>query len=184
VFLDHGAELNTRDEEYCSTPLGWAARCGKTPMVEFLLLRGARPNLPDDSPHLAWATPLQWALRRGHDEIVRLLTEFEKTGSLPARGLEQYQTLAHSLVEAFGSGDDAAMQHVMDHFHLRRPLTWDQSSKNVRMARLRRAVWERLGIATDSGTESAALPLGDAQLLVARSLGFKDWDQLVRDVGR
>jgi ankyrin repeat protein len=183
VFLDHGADLNTRDEEYCSTPLGWAARCGKTRMVEFLLRRGARLHLPDDSPHLAWATPLQWALRRGHDEIVRLLMEFEKTGSLPARGPEQYETLTRSLVEAFGSGDDAAMQRVMDHFHLRRPLTWDQPSNEVRMARLRRGVRERLGVPTDSGTESDALPLADAQFLVARSWGFKDWDQLLKDVG-
>jgi len=26
------------------------------------------------------------------------------------------------------------------------------------------------------------LPLVDAQLLVARSLGFKNWDQLVKDI--
>ena len=75
------------------------------------------------------------------------------------------------------------MQRVMDHFHLRRPLTWDQPSNEVRVARLRRGVRERLGLPTDSGTESDALPLADAQLLVARSLGFKDWDQLVKDVG-
>jgi ankyrin repeat protein len=184
VFLDHGADLNTRDDEFRSTPLGWAARCGKARMVEFLLRRGARPNLPDDLPRLAWATPLQWALRRGHDEIVRLLTEFEKTGSLPARSREQYEALAQSLVEAFRSGDDAAMQRVMDHFHLRRPLTWDQPSNDVRVGRLRRAVRERLGVPTDSGTEGDALPLGDARLLVARSLGFQDWDQLMQDVGR
>jgi hypothetical protein len=112
---------------------------------------------------------------------VRILTELEKTGSLPARSLEQCETLARSLVEAFGSGDDAAMQRVMDHFHLRRPLTWDQPSKDVRIARLRWGVRERLGVQSDSGKESDVLPLADAQLLVARSLGFKDWDQLVKD---
>src|SRR5262249_3733705 len=48
VFIDHGADLNARDEEFCSTPLGWAARCGKARMVEFLLRRGAKPNLPGD----------------------------------------------------------------------------------------------------------------------------------------
>jgi ankyrin repeat protein len=182
VFIEHGADLNARDEEFCSTPLGWAARCGKTRMVEFLLRRGARPNLPGDPPHLAWATPLQWAIRRRHDEIVRMLTEFEKTGSLPVRSLEQCETLARSLVEAFGSGDDGAMQRVMDHFHLRRALTWDQPSKEVCLTRLRRVVRERLGVLADSGKESEALPLADAQLLVARSLGFKDWDRLVRDL--
>jgi ankyrin repeat protein len=182
VFIDHGADLDARDEEFCSTPLGWAARCGKTHMVEFLLRRGAKPNLPDDPPHLAWATPLQWAIRRGHDEIVRMLREFESTGSLPVRSFEQCETLARSLVEAFGSGEDAAMQRVMDHFHLRRPLTWDQPSKDVCLARLRRSVRERLGVPSDTGKESDRLPLADAQLQVARSLGFKDWDQLVKDV--
>src|SRR5262249_8777610 len=100
VFIEHGADLNARDEEYGSTPLGWAARCGKTRMVEFLLRRGAMPNEPGDPP-LAWATPTQWAMRRGHGEIVRMLAEFEKTGALPARNLEQWETLARSLVEAY-----------------------------------------------------------------------------------
>jgi ankyrin repeat protein len=181
VFIEHGADLNARDEEFFSTPLGWAARCGKTRMVEFLLRRGANSNLPGD-PHLAWATPLRWALRRGQDEIVRMLTEFEKTGSLPARSLEQCETLARSLVEAFASGDDGAMQRVMDHFHLRHTLTWDQPSKDVCLTRLRRGVRERLGVPADLGKESEVLPLADAQLLVARSLGFKDWDQLASDL--
>jgi hypothetical protein len=39
-------------------------------MVEFLLGRGAKPNLPDDPP---WATPLAWARRRGHGEVAGLL---------------------------------------------------------------------------------------------------------------
>jgi ankyrin repeat protein len=69
-YLDHGADLNARDEELSSTPLGWAAKYGQTQMVEFLLSRGAKPSLPDDPP---WATPLAWAIRRGHEQIVRLL---------------------------------------------------------------------------------------------------------------
>jgi ankyrin repeat protein len=39
-------------------------------MVELLLGRGAKPNLPDDPP---WATPLAWATRRGHGQIVDVL---------------------------------------------------------------------------------------------------------------
>lgn len=80
IFIDHGANLHARDEDICSTPLGWAAKFGRTPMVEFLLQRGAEPNLPDDPP---WATPLAWATRRGHAGIVRLLTEYEKSGAWP-----------------------------------------------------------------------------------------------------
>ena len=74
------------------------------------------------------------------------------------------------------------MHRVMDHFHLRHALTWDQPSKEVCLTRLRRGVRERLGVPADPGKKSEALPLADAQLLVARSLGFKDWDQLVRDL--
>jgi len=69
-FIDRGADLHARDEDICSTPLGWAAKFSKTPMVELLLSRGAKPNLPDDPP---WATPLAWAIRRGHGEIAELL---------------------------------------------------------------------------------------------------------------
>jgi ankyrin repeat protein len=69
-FLDHGADLHARDEDICSTPLGWAAKFGRTEMVKFLLSRGAKPELPDDPP---WATPLAWATRRGHGEIMELL---------------------------------------------------------------------------------------------------------------
>jgi ankyrin repeat protein len=67
IFIDHGADLNARDDDLRSTPLGWAAKFGRMNMVELLLDRGARPNLPDDPP---WATPLAWATRKGHHEIV------------------------------------------------------------------------------------------------------------------
>ncbi|MEP7341640.1 MAG: sigma-70 family RNA polymerase sigma factor [Acidobacteriota bacterium] len=69
IFIDHGADLNARDEDICSTPLGWAAKFGQTGMVELLLQRGAKPNLPDDLPDLAWATPLAWARKKGHADI-------------------------------------------------------------------------------------------------------------------
>ena len=75
LFIDHGADLDARDEDIRSTPLAWAARSGKTEMVELLLRRGAKPNLPDDPP---WATPLGWATRRGHVQVVELLRQYEK----------------------------------------------------------------------------------------------------------
>jgi ankyrin repeat protein len=71
IFLDHGANLHARDEEFCTTPLGYAALNGKLQMTEFLLQRGAKPALSDDLP---WATPIALATRRGHDEIVCLLS--------------------------------------------------------------------------------------------------------------
>jgi ankyrin repeat protein len=63
ILLEAGASISPREDEYCSTPLGWAARTNMPDMVEFLLARGAPTSLPDDPP---WATPLAWAQRRGH----------------------------------------------------------------------------------------------------------------------
>jgi ankyrin repeat protein len=72
ILLDAGAGLSPRDDEYSSTPLGWAARTNMPEMVEFLLARGAPANLPDDPP---WATPLAWAERRGHSEVALILRQ-------------------------------------------------------------------------------------------------------------
>jgi ankyrin repeat protein len=69
LLLDHGAEINSVDEEYCSTPLGLAARAGHREMVEFLLQQGADPTAAGAD----WATPLEWADRGGHTQIVELL---------------------------------------------------------------------------------------------------------------
>lgn len=71
-FIEAGADLNAKDEEYHSTPLGWAARWGRKEAVDLLLDRGAKTNLPDD---LSWATPLAWARRKGRDEIEQMLKE-------------------------------------------------------------------------------------------------------------
>ena len=73
IFLDHGANLHARDEEFCTTALGYAALNGKLRMTEFLLQRGAKPTLPDDVP---WATPIALARHRGHDEIMCLLSAY------------------------------------------------------------------------------------------------------------
>jgi ankyrin repeat protein len=72
LFVEAGADLNARDEEFHSTPLGWAARWGRPEAVKLLLERGAATNLPDDLP---WATPLAWARQKGHTGIVSMLTE-------------------------------------------------------------------------------------------------------------
>jgi ankyrin repeat protein len=70
ILLDAGATITARDDEYRSTPLGWAARTNSAAMVEFLLSRGAPVNLPDDEP---WATPVAWVTRRGQTQIVEML---------------------------------------------------------------------------------------------------------------
>lgn len=72
LFIEAGADLDAKDEEFYSTPLGWASRWGRADMVTLLLERGARTNLCDD---LSWATPLAWATKKGHAEIERQLRE-------------------------------------------------------------------------------------------------------------
>src|SRR5262245_13491874 len=77
MLLDAGANISARDDEYASTPLGWAARHNRPDMVDFLLARGAKMNLPDDK---AWATPLAWATRRGHTQVGEMLVKAGATG--------------------------------------------------------------------------------------------------------
>jgi|GEM_PF-342984 len=65
LLLDHGADINAIDEEYSSTPLGFAARWGRREMVTFLLERGADPNRAG----APWAKPLAWAQKKGYADI-------------------------------------------------------------------------------------------------------------------
>jgi ankyrin repeat protein len=65
LLLEHGADINTIDEEYRSTPLGCAARRGQKELVGLLLERGADPN----RAAAPWATPLAWARKKGHAAI-------------------------------------------------------------------------------------------------------------------
>jgi uncharacterized protein len=70
VLLDFGADINSIETEWNSTPLGWAARHGQKAMVEWLLKKGANPSDPKNKP---WARPLAWAEQRQHKEIAELL---------------------------------------------------------------------------------------------------------------
>ena len=65
LLLDHGGDIHAIDEEYQSTPLGYAAHWGRREMVALLLERGADPN----TAGAPWATPLAWARKKGHAEI-------------------------------------------------------------------------------------------------------------------
>ncbi len=83
ALLDAGADINAREIQFQGTPLAAAIRAAATAedaeqgerhrsMIEFLLKRGARTNLPDDLP---WATPLAWANRHGRADLADLLTQ-------------------------------------------------------------------------------------------------------------
>ena len=75
LLLDHGANIDAIDDEYCSTPLGVAARRGQRALVTLLLERGANP-VAAGAP---WAVPVEWARRNGHMGIVDLLLRAEAT---------------------------------------------------------------------------------------------------------
>ena len=70
LLLDHGADIDAIDDEYCSTPLGVAARRGQDALVALLLERGADPL----AAGATWATPLAWAETKGHPRIAERLT--------------------------------------------------------------------------------------------------------------
>lgn len=70
VILAHNAKLDVTDDLLQSTPLGWAARWGKTALVSLFLKQGADPQLAGQP----WATPLAWAKKKGHADIVALLS--------------------------------------------------------------------------------------------------------------
>jgi ankyrin repeat protein len=53
------------DDEFRSTPLGFAARWGRRDLVRLLLDHGADPNVAGAD----WATPLAWAEKKGHRAI-------------------------------------------------------------------------------------------------------------------
>jgi len=71
LLLDFGAEIDAIDEEYYSTPLGYAAHFGHLELVKLLLERGADPNMAGKF----WATPLAWAKKKGHQEIEKRLLD-------------------------------------------------------------------------------------------------------------
>jgi ankyrin repeat protein len=90
VFLDAGANINSRDFEFQGTPLAAAVRCEpwcreqdrakhaerQRRMIEFLLKRGAATNLAGDQP---WATPLAWARKRKLKNIEAILIKHGAT---------------------------------------------------------------------------------------------------------
>jgi ankyrin repeat protein len=69
LLLDHGADIDAVDEEYCSTPLGFAARWGQKELVKLLIERGADVN----NAGASWAKPLVWAKKKGHREVEEIL---------------------------------------------------------------------------------------------------------------
>jgi ankyrin repeat protein len=75
ILLDAGARLDVRDDGEKSTPLGWACCFGRVDMARLFLEYGADPVEADAEP---WATPREWARRKGHAPILELLDEYRR----------------------------------------------------------------------------------------------------------
>src|SRR6185503_18206436 len=71
LLIRYGADVNYVDNEYRSTPLGYASRWGHVEMVKLLLDSGADPNKSGAS----WSTPLSWARRKHHAQVETLLLD-------------------------------------------------------------------------------------------------------------
>ena len=69
LLLDYGAAIDAIDDEYQSTPLGYACHWGQSEMVRLLISRGADVMKAGK----AWATPLAWASKKGFSDIARVL---------------------------------------------------------------------------------------------------------------
>ena len=69
LLIKHGADINSLEEEYQSTPVGMAVRWGQTEMVEYLLKHGANPG----KSGAIWSTPLEWARKKKHFDIEKIL---------------------------------------------------------------------------------------------------------------
>jgi ankyrin repeat protein len=65
LLLDRGAATGLVDDEFRSTPLGLAARWGRSEIVRLLLDHGADVDVAGAE----WARPLAWAEARGHRRI-------------------------------------------------------------------------------------------------------------------
>lgn len=72
VCLEFGADINAIETQWGSTPLGWAARLGRTEMARWLVAQGADVMAPADH---VWAQPVEWARKRGFAEIVEMLNK-------------------------------------------------------------------------------------------------------------
>lgn len=72
ILLDAGARLDLRDNVLRSTPLGWASRWGRPGLVRLLLERGADPVETEAEP---WATPVAWAEKMKHHDVLAQLRE-------------------------------------------------------------------------------------------------------------
>lgn len=75
ILIEYGADPGSVDEEYRTTPLGWAAVFGNLEFARMLLDRYPAPAIHAPSYIPDWAHPLAWARKRGNDAVAQLIVE-------------------------------------------------------------------------------------------------------------
>jgi hypothetical protein len=129
----------------------------------FNRLRQYKPNASD--PILADA---QFVLAREHgfESWPRLVQHIQAAQSIE---LEQHRRIAEDLVAVYNSADVVAVARLNDLFH---------STLNIEQ--IRDFIRDKLFNVPDTEQRINNFTLLDAQLVVARLYGFKDWDDLVQ----
>jgi ankyrin repeat protein len=72
LLLDKNADIESRDNEFCATPLSLAAMNGHGVIVKLLLYK----NADVESKCHSGLTPLSLAVEFGHEEIVNVLLDW------------------------------------------------------------------------------------------------------------
>jgi hypothetical protein len=129
----------------------------------FNRLRQYKPNASD--PIL---TDAQFVLAREHgfESWPRLVQHIQAAQSIE---LEQHRRIAEDLVAVYNSADVVAVARLNDLFH---------STLNIEQ--IRDFIRDKLFNVPDTEQRINNFTLLDAQLVVARLYGFKDWDDLVQ----
>lgn len=104
LLVDHGADVNVKDDKVGWTPLHFAAMNGHEAVVQMLVDKNADVNLKDDT--ICW-TPLHYAAINGPGTVVQLL--FDKGADIKANKIDQAP-----LHYASENGHEAVVQLLVD----------------------------------------------------------------------